>query len=279
MSGVADIAPYTLNGTRLALTPIRFGPGPADRPRSAPSRSSTGRSRTGGCRHCAYRSPAGSAAAELRLRDILRGRQLQLSPDRLAPARRDAASDLPDRRGDDRQAAGGAGARQRALHGPVLNGRLGSSPLHLAAAGGQIVGKHFSLNNARHAARQAGLADRLRRLASDRHFRRRRHYAANSAGPRRRSATSRCCSATARAAGCSARQSHRRQRADRLRPRRQPALLSAARATTCISRLPATMSVRPARCAIRRAATSSPTSRSSIICRPAPAMPTSTCRA
>src|SRR4029078_9993575 len=28
MSGVADIAPYTVNGTRLALTPIRFGPGP-----------------------------------------------------------------------------------------------------------------------------------------------------------------------------------------------------------------------------------------------------------
>ena len=30
--------------------------------------------------------------------------------------------------------------------GPVLNGRLGSSPLHLAAAGGQIVGKVFSFD-------------------------------------------------------------------------------------------------------------------------------------
>src|SRR3954453_16946689 len=28
MNGVADIAPYSVNGTRLALTPIRFGPGP-----------------------------------------------------------------------------------------------------------------------------------------------------------------------------------------------------------------------------------------------------------
>src|SRR4029078_3622857 len=28
MSGVAELAPYTVNGTRLALTPIRFGPGP-----------------------------------------------------------------------------------------------------------------------------------------------------------------------------------------------------------------------------------------------------------
>src|SRR5206468_4896685 len=28
MSGVADLAPYAANGQRLALTPIRFGPGP-----------------------------------------------------------------------------------------------------------------------------------------------------------------------------------------------------------------------------------------------------------
>ena len=39
--------------------------------------------------------------------------------------------------------------------GPVLNGRLGSSPLHLAAAGGQVVGKQFGFNRLGHAARQA----------------------------------------------------------------------------------------------------------------------------
>src|SRR5205085_7108243 len=30
--------------------------------------------------------------------------------------------------------------------GPVLNGRLGSSPFHLAATGGRVVGQEFSLN-------------------------------------------------------------------------------------------------------------------------------------
>jgi hypothetical protein len=41
--------------------------------------------------------------------------------------------------------------------GPVLNGRLGSSPLHLAAAGGQVIGKQFAVNR---------LALRLGRAAS-----------------------------------------------------------------------------------------------------------------
>jgi hypothetical protein len=37
-----------------------------------------------------------------------------------------------------------AGAR---FSGPVLNGRLGNSPLHVQAAGGQIIGQRFGLNN------------------------------------------------------------------------------------------------------------------------------------
>jgi hypothetical protein len=63
LSGVADLAPYSARGSRLALTPIRFGPGPADRPQSARSRSSTGRSRTGASRGCGCRSRAASGRA------------------------------------------------------------------------------------------------------------------------------------------------------------------------------------------------------------------------
>jgi hypothetical protein len=54
MSGVAELAPYTVNGTRLALAPIRFGPGPS---------GSTAHFPMAGSRRCACRSPAASAAA------------------------------------------------------------------------------------------------------------------------------------------------------------------------------------------------------------------------
>ena len=93
---------------------------------------------------------------------------------------------------------------------------------HLAAAGGQIVGKQFGFNSLAHAARQADVAGRLRRRAADRQLRRRRHSAAISAAPRRRSAMSRCCSATASGTlAVPQQQSQRRQRADGLRPRRR----------------------------------------------------------
>ena len=54
--------------------------------------------------------------------------------------------------------------------GPVLNGRLGSSPLHLAAAGGQIVGKQLRLQP-RSAMRLGKPASPIavRRGAADRH--------------------------------------------------------------------------------------------------------------
>jgi hypothetical protein len=49
LSGVADLEPYSANGQRLALAPVRFGPGPGgssmDRSRTASSKRSAFRSR------------------------------------------------------------------------------------------------------------------------------------------------------------------------------------------------------------------------------------------
>jgi hypothetical protein len=43
--------------------------------------------------------------------------------------------------------AGGPVLASARFSGPVLNGRLGSSPLHVAASAGQVVGQQFSLSN------------------------------------------------------------------------------------------------------------------------------------
>ena len=63
MSGVATIDPYAAGGQRLALSPIRFGPGRAIRPRSAPRRSSMAASRAAGSRRCGCRYRVASARA------------------------------------------------------------------------------------------------------------------------------------------------------------------------------------------------------------------------
>ena len=87
---------------------------------------------------------------------------------------------------------------------PALDGTLGKSPLHVAAASGQMLGQNFVFNRFGAAARQAGIADRVRRRPPDRHLRARRLRRRLHAGARRPSATSRCCSAMAPAAGATA---------------------------------------------------------------------------
>ena len=147
------------------------------------------------------------------------------------------------------------------FNGPVLNGRLGSSPLHLAAAGGQIVGKQFGFNRLGDAARQADVADPVRCGAADRQLRRRRRSAARSpvdgddrqgpaAAQRRRRASGWSTTATSSVDA-------RLTVSDR---DAEPALLSAARATMCTSRSPAITSARPGRCEHPARARWSPTS-------------------
>ena len=115
MSGVADLAPYAAGGQRLALAPIRFGPGPggstalstvAQLDGSFPN----GRVRRFGCRSRAGSGRGGSFAFGTACA-VVSFNYLQMS---YAPARPDAAAGLPDRPGDRLQAAGRPGADERA---------------------------------------------------------------------------------------------------------------------------------------------------------------------
>jgi hypothetical protein len=147
MSGVADLAPYTVNGTRLALAPIRFGPGPGGTTALSTLAQLDGPFPDG--RVQALRIPImgrigqggsfafGTSCAVVSF-NYLRTGVLQLGPTRLpvCPIGPAIVAKRP----------GGPVLASARFSGPVLNGRLGSSPLHLAAAGGQIVGKVFSFN-------------------------------------------------------------------------------------------------------------------------------------
>jgi hypothetical protein len=146
-SGVAEIAPYSAHGSRLALAPIRFaaardgstevhslaqldGPFPDGRVRALriPIDGRIGR---GGS------FAFGTACAVISF-DYLQSGALQLGRARLpiCPVGTAIVSKRP----------GVPVLASARFSGPVLNGRLGSSPLHLAAAGGQIVGKTFSMS-------------------------------------------------------------------------------------------------------------------------------------
>ena len=147
MSGVADIAPYTVGGSRLALTPIRFGPGPGGTTALSTVAQLDGPFPDGSVR--ALRVPidgrigrggsfaVGTACAVVSW-SYLRTGELQLGPTRLpvCPIGPAIVAKRP----------GGPVLASARFSGPVLNGRLGASPLHLEAAGGQIVGKQFAMN-------------------------------------------------------------------------------------------------------------------------------------
>ena len=101
MSGVAELAPYAADGQRLALAPIRFGPGPADSTALSTVAQLDGPFPNG--RVQALRLPiqgrigrGGSFAFGTACAVV----SFNFLPDEHAPARRDAAAGLPDRRGD-----------------------------------------------------------------------------------------------------------------------------------------------------------------------------------
>jgi len=148
LSGVADLAPYSASGERLALAPIRFGPGPGGSTAMSTVALLDGAFPNGRVR--ALRLPIqgrlgpgggfaiGTACAVVSF-NYLQMSTLQLGATRLpvcpiGPAivyKRDGGTVI-------------AGAR---LDGPVLNGRLGTSPFRLVASNGQVSGKNFFFNS------------------------------------------------------------------------------------------------------------------------------------
>ena len=158
MSGVADLQPYTVGGTRLALTPIRFGPGPGGSTALGTIAQLDGPFPNG--RVQALRLPIdgrigrggsfafGTACAVVSW-NYLKMSAVQLGPTRLPVCPVGPAMVY--------KGPGGAVQYGARINRPVLAGRLGSSPFRLTAAAGQIVGQRFGFNQ---------LALRLGRSAS-----------------------------------------------------------------------------------------------------------------
>jgi translocation and assembly module TamB len=148
MTGVADLAPYAAGGQRLAFTPIRFGAGPG---------GSTALSTTAqldgpfpGGKVQALRLPIegrigrGGSFAFGTSCAVVSFNYFQMSSIQLGPTRLPVCPIGPAI--VSKNAQGGVTTAAR-INNPVLNGRIGSSPLHLAAATGQIVGDRFGFNS------------------------------------------------------------------------------------------------------------------------------------
>jgi hypothetical protein len=148
LSGVADLAPYSAAGQRLSLAPIRFGPGPGGSTAVSTVALLDGAFPNGRVR--ALRLPiqgrlgpggafaVGTACVVVSF-DYLQMSTIQLGPTRL-PVCPMGPAILYKR-------PGGPVVASARLNSPVLNGRLGSSPFHLAAGSGQISQKQFAFNS------------------------------------------------------------------------------------------------------------------------------------
>ena len=148
MRGVAEIAPYAAGGQRLALTPIRFGPGPGNSTAISTTAQLDGAFPNG--RVQALRLPIegrigqggsfafGTACAVVSF-DYLKMSALQLGRTRL-PVCPNGAPIIS-------KSAGGAVRTSARLNNLNLDGRLGSSPMHLAAASGVLNGQKFAFNS------------------------------------------------------------------------------------------------------------------------------------
>jgi translocation and assembly module TamB len=147
MTGIADIAPYAAGGQRVALAPIRFGPGPAGSTQISTIAQLDGHFPNG--RVTALRLPingrlgprgalAIGTACEVVSFDYLQVSTLQLGPTRLPVCPIGPAIIY--------KSPGGQLLASARVNGPVLDGRLGSTPLHLTAATGEITGKQFAFS-------------------------------------------------------------------------------------------------------------------------------------
>jgi hypothetical protein len=147
MSGVADLAPYSANGQRLAFTPIRFGPGPGGSTALSTVAQLDGPFPNG--RVQALRLPIqgrigrGGSFAFGTACAVVSWNYFQMSSFQLGATRLPVCPIGP---AIISKQPGGAVQTAARFNNPVLNGRIGSSPLHLAAAGGQLIGNRFGFN-------------------------------------------------------------------------------------------------------------------------------------
>jgi hypothetical protein len=148
LSGIANFAPYSAGGERLALAPIRFGPSPGGSTAVNTVALLDGPFPNGRVKALrlpiqGHLGPGGNFAVGTECAVVsfqyLRLSTLQLGPTRLPVCPMGPA--MVYKRG------GGQVIASARLNRPVLNGRLGESPLHLAAASGQITGKQFIFND------------------------------------------------------------------------------------------------------------------------------------
>jgi translocation and assembly module TamB len=148
MSGVAQIAPYAAAGQRLALSTIRFGPAPGGAT-SLSTQVQLDGAFPGG-RVQALRLPIegrvgrGGSFAFGTSCAVVSFNFLQMSTVQLGAARLPVC---PIGSAIVSKGQGGAVATAARINQPVLNGRIGSSPLHLTAATGQIVNDRFGFDN------------------------------------------------------------------------------------------------------------------------------------
>ncbi|HVU31582.1 MAG TPA: YdbH domain-containing protein, partial [Sphingomicrobium sp.] len=148
LSGIADFAPYTAGGERLALAPIRFGPGPGGSTALSTVALLDGRFPNGSVR--ALRLPIegrlgpgggfaiGTACAVVSF-DYLQMSTLKLAATRI-PMCPIGPAILYKREG-------GPVVASARLNSPVLNGRLGDSPFRATASSGEVSNKQFFFNS------------------------------------------------------------------------------------------------------------------------------------
>jgi translocation and assembly module TamB len=148
LSGVANLAPYTAGGERLALAPIRFGPGPSGSTAVSTVALLDGPFPNGRVR--ALRLPIqgrlgpGGGFAIGTTCAVVSFNYLQMSTLQLGATRLPVCPTGPAIL---YKHEGGPVIASARLNQPALNGRLGESPFHLTAANGQVSDKRFFFNS------------------------------------------------------------------------------------------------------------------------------------
>jgi hypothetical protein len=148
LSGVANLAPYTAGGERLALAPIRFGPGPEGSTAVSTVALLDGPFPNGRVR--ALRLPLqgrlgpGGGFAIGTVCAVVSFNYLQISTLQLGATRLPVCPIGPAIL---YKHEGGPVMASARLNQPVLNGRLGESPFHLTASNGQVSNKTFFFNS------------------------------------------------------------------------------------------------------------------------------------
>ncbi|HWU92283.1 MAG TPA: YdbH domain-containing protein, partial [Sphingomicrobium sp.] len=147
MNGFADIAPYSAGGARLAMAPIRFADAGGGRTRLSTAVQLDGPFPNG--RVQALRVPIegqigrGGSFAFGTACEVVSFNSLQTGPLKLGPTRLPVC---PMGRPIISKAGTGPLLVAARVNSPVLDGRIGSSPLHVAAASGQFTSKQFGFD-------------------------------------------------------------------------------------------------------------------------------------